>query len=97
MDGRDIARVVQRAIALPGVEGDFAGHSLRAGFVTAASQKGFENLRPNIIREALESAGVHAGGFGEGGIPFFESAVAADMLADRVEVKVVEVFGEVLP
>ncbi len=39
MDGRDIARVVQRAIALPGVEGDFAGHSLRAGFVTAASQK----------------------------------------------------------
>ena len=51
----------------------------------------------NIIREALESAGVHAGGFGEGGIPFFESAVAADMLADRVEVKVVEVFGEVLP
>jgi integrase len=39
MDGRDIARVVQRAITLAGVEGDFGGHSLRAGFVTAAAQK----------------------------------------------------------
>jgi integrase len=39
MDGRDIARVVQRTTALAGVEGDFAGHSLRAGFVTAAAQK----------------------------------------------------------
>ena len=39
MDGRDIARVVQRTIALAGVEGDFVGHSLRAGFVTAAAQK----------------------------------------------------------
>lgn len=39
MDGRDIARVVQRTIALAGVAGDFGGHSLRAGFVTAAAQK----------------------------------------------------------
>jgi len=39
MDGRDIARVVQRTIALAGVEGDFGGHSLGAGFVTAAAQR----------------------------------------------------------
>ncbi len=39
MDGRDIARVVQRTIALAGVDGNFGGHSLRAGFVTAAAQK----------------------------------------------------------
>jgi hypothetical protein len=32
MDGGDISRVVQRKIALAGVEGDFAGHGLRAGF-----------------------------------------------------------------
>ena len=39
MDGRDIARLVQRTIKLAGIDGDFAGHGLRAGFVTAAAQK----------------------------------------------------------
>jgi hypothetical protein len=39
MDGRDIARVVQRTIALAGVEGNFAGHNLRVGFVTSAALK----------------------------------------------------------
>lgn len=31
MNSRDIARVVQRTMKLAGVEGDFAGHSLRVG------------------------------------------------------------------
>jgi hypothetical protein len=48
MDGHDIARVIQRTIALAGVEGDFAGHSLRAGFVTAAAQKKVSEV--NIMR-----------------------------------------------
>ncbi len=39
ISGRDVARIVQRAIASADVEGDFAGHGLRAGFVTAAAQK----------------------------------------------------------
>ncbi len=39
IDGRDVARILQHAITLAGVEGDFAAHSLRAGFVTSAAQK----------------------------------------------------------
>jgi hypothetical protein len=37
--GRDVARVVQRTIALAGVGDDLGGHSLPAGFVAAAVQK----------------------------------------------------------
>ncbi len=39
IDGRDVARILQFAIALAGLDGDFAAHSLRAGFVTSAAQK----------------------------------------------------------
>ncbi len=34
-----IARLVQRVTRAAGIEGDFAGHSLRAGFVTSAAEK----------------------------------------------------------
>ena len=37
--GRDVARIVQRLVAAAGLEGDFAAHSLRAGFVTSAARK----------------------------------------------------------
>jgi len=37
IDPRDVARVLQRAVARAGVAGDFAAHSLRAGFITAAA------------------------------------------------------------
>ncbi len=30
IDGRDVARIVQRAITLAGLDGDFAAHSLQA-------------------------------------------------------------------
>jgi integrase len=40
IDGRDVARVLQRAIARAGIVGDFAAHSLRAGFITAAAAAG---------------------------------------------------------
>jgi integrase len=39
IDGRDVARIVQRAVTRAGLAGDFAAHSLRAGFVTSAAQK----------------------------------------------------------
>jgi integrase len=38
--GRDVARLVQRLVGKAGLEGDFAAHSLRAGFVTAAERRG---------------------------------------------------------
>jgi integrase len=37
IDARDVARVLQRAAARAGIAGDFAAHSLRAGFITAAA------------------------------------------------------------
>ena len=38
IDGRDVARIVQRAAKGAGLTGDLAGHSLRAGFVTSAAK-----------------------------------------------------------
>jgi integrase len=35
IDGADVARLVKRITGLAGIAGDFAGHSLRAGFVTS--------------------------------------------------------------
>jgi integrase len=41
----DIARLVQRVTKAAGIEGDFAAHSLRAGFITsAASTKGVSEV-----------------------------------------------------
>jgi integrase len=41
IDPDDVARLVKRTTAAAGIEGTFAGHSLRAGFITtAASTKG---------------------------------------------------------
>jgi integrase len=37
IDARDVARILQRAVARAGVPGDFAAHSLRAGFITSAA------------------------------------------------------------
>lgn len=39
IDGRDVARIVQRAISQTELEGNYAAHSLRAGFITAAAEK----------------------------------------------------------
>lgn len=38
IDGRDVARIVQRAAKGARLGGDMAGHSLRAGFVTSAAK-----------------------------------------------------------
>ena len=41
----DIARLVQRVTKAAGIDGDFAAHSLRAGFITsAASTKGVSEV-----------------------------------------------------
>jgi integrase len=40
LDGRDVARLIQRVAKRAGLEGDLAGHSLRAGFVTSAAKAG---------------------------------------------------------
>jgi len=39
IDAGDVARVLRRRAAAAGVEGDFAGHSLRRGFITNAAKK----------------------------------------------------------
>ena len=39
IDGRDVARILQRVTMRAHVDGDFAAHSLRAGFITSAAQK----------------------------------------------------------
>jgi integrase len=39
LDAGDVARVVRRRAAAAGVAGDFAGHSLRRGFITNAAKK----------------------------------------------------------
>ncbi len=40
IDGRDVARLVQRLADRSRLEGDFAAHSLRAGFVTSGAERG---------------------------------------------------------
>jgi len=40
IDGRDVARLVQRLTGHARLEGDFAAHSLRAGFVTSGAERG---------------------------------------------------------
>jgi hypothetical protein len=39
LDSSDVARVLRRRAAAAGVVGDFAGHSLRRGFITNAAKK----------------------------------------------------------
>ena len=39
IDGRDVARIVQRAAKKAGIKADLSGHSLRAGFVTSAAKQ----------------------------------------------------------
>ena len=45
---REVARIVQKAVSLAGVYGDFAAHSLRAGFITSAAVRGVAEV--NIQR-----------------------------------------------
>lgn len=40
IDGRDVARLVQRLAGRAQLTGDFAAHSLRAGFVTSGAERG---------------------------------------------------------
>ncbi len=40
LPARDVARIVQRAVAAAGIEGDFSGHSLRSGFIVSALRQG---------------------------------------------------------
>ena len=40
IDGRDVARLVQRLTGRARLAGDFAAHSLRAGFVTSGAERG---------------------------------------------------------
>ena len=39
LDSGDVARILRRRCATAGVSGDFAGHSLRRGFITNAAKK----------------------------------------------------------
>ena len=39
LDPSDVARVIRRRATSAGVVGDFAGHSLRRGFITNAAKK----------------------------------------------------------
>ena len=39
LDPGDVARILRRRAATAGVEGDFAGDSLRRGFITNAAKK----------------------------------------------------------
>jgi integrase len=39
LDPADVARILRRRAAAAGVDGDFAGHSLRRGFITNAAKK----------------------------------------------------------
>jgi len=45
---RELARIVQKAAAEAGLDGDFAAHSLRAGFITSAAVRGVAEV--NIQR-----------------------------------------------
>lgn len=45
LTGHSIARIVKTYAEAAGLDGDFSGHSLRAGFVTSAAEKGVQPVR----------------------------------------------------
>jgi len=47
LDPGDVARILRRRAAAAGVDGDFAGHSLRRGFITNAAEKKIPGPRPS--------------------------------------------------
>jgi integrase len=40
LTGQDVARILRRVLKAADIDGDFAGHSLRAGFITSAAVRG---------------------------------------------------------
>jgi len=52
--GGSVARIVQRRVAAAGLEGDYSGHSMRAGFVTIADAAGVSETA--IIRQTLHAS-----------------------------------------
>lgn len=51
--GGSVARIVQRRVAAAGLAGDYAGHSMRAGFITIADAAGVSETA--IIRQTLHA------------------------------------------
>jgi integrase len=49
IDGRDLARLVQRVARRAGIDGDFAAHSLRAGFVTSGAARGVSEASLQLV------------------------------------------------
>jgi hypothetical protein len=59
IDGRDVARLVQRLTGRARLEGDFAAHSLRAGFVTSGAERGIaEASLQNVTVTGHRSAAI---------------------------------------
>jgi len=56
--GRTVARIVQDAARAAGLEGDYAGHSLRSGFATAAAKKkkGIDAIMRQTGHQSVEQA-----------------------------------------
>jgi len=70
-----VAEIVQRRTRLAGLEGDFAGHSLRSGFVTEASRQGVS--LPAIMQQTEQRAVSSVMGY-------FQSGSATDNPAARL-------------
>lgn len=49
IDGRDVARLVQRLAGPARLDGDFAAHSLRTGFVTSEAERGIAEVSLQIV------------------------------------------------
>lgn len=74
MADRTVARIVQRAAKDAGLEGDVAGHSLRAGFATTAAAKG--KSLDAIMRQTGHRSERVARGYIRHGSVFVDNAAA---------------------
>jgi len=79
MAAASVARMVQRRAKLAGLEGDWAGHSLRSGFVTEAGRQGVP-LGEVMAMTEHRSVGTVMGYFQAGALL---SSSASDLLRQK--------------
>ncbi len=78
IDGRDVARLVKRVVDKASLEGDFSGHSFRAGFITEAKRNRVDNSR--IARVTGHKSYTILDGY-DRRVHDFENAPQLDMIA----------------
>lgn len=86
MDGKEVARITKRAVAVIGLEeSQFAGHSLRRGFLTEATDAGAQSadMREQSGHETDETLKLYQAQRGRGSIRAIQAIVSRNLETNR--------------